>query len=300
MQEDALYAISLRTLYEVAKSDGIKAFDSIVFNGWVHYVDGATGKSQSAYIVSIHATKDQITELNIAQVNPTECFRSLKGLAAKRILAYTPVAPILTLNTDDDRLIEGKQIIDGLSSGDNLAAMDWTDFEHLVRELFEKEFSQLGVQVRITRASRDRGVDAIAFDPDPIRGGKIIIQAKKYTNAVDVSAVRDLFGTVQSEGANKGLLVTTSHFGPGAYDFAKDKNITLLDGPNLLHLLAKHGYAFRIDLDEARLLMALHALSNSVMHGPACVKPQQRRTSPPISHSHLAVMVALQNWAMPN
>ncbi|MEH2489481.1 restriction endonuclease [Bradyrhizobium sp. AZCC 2230] len=90
-------------------------------------------------------------------------------------------------------------------------------------------------------ASRDGGVDAVAFDPDPIRGGKIVIQAKRYTNTVDVSAVRDLYGTVMAEGATKGIIVTTSGFGPDAHRFAKGKPLTLLDGNNLLYLLAKHG-----------------------------------------------------------
>ena len=82
--------------------------------------------------------------------------------------------------------------------------MDWEDFEHLIRELFEKEFSVNGGEVKVTQASRDGGVDAVAFDPDPIRGGKIVIQAKRYTNTVGVSAVRDLYGTVLNEGATKG------------------------------------------------------------------------------------------------
>jgi restriction system protein len=60
--------------------------------------------------------------------------------------------------------------------------------------------------VKITRASRDHGVDAVAFDPNPIRGGKIVIQAKRYTNTVSVSSVRDLYGTIMNEGANKGIL----------------------------------------------------------------------------------------------
>ena len=38
--------------------------------------------------------------------------------------------------------------------------------------------------MKITQASKDGGVDAVAFDPDPIRGGKIVIQAKRYTNVV--------------------------------------------------------------------------------------------------------------------
>jgi restriction system protein len=257
LHEDALYSIVLRTLYEVVASDEINAIDSVAFNGWVDFIDGATGQPRQACILSVHAIKAQITALNIAQVNPAECFRALKGLAAKRVSAYTIVAPILTLHKEDDRLIAGRSVIDDLSADDNLAAMDWDAFEHLVRELFEKEFSRPGAEVRITLASRDRGVDAIVFDPDPLHGGKFVIQAKKYTNLVDVASVRDLFGTVQAESANRGYLVTTSHFGPDAHEFAKDKNITLIDGPHLLHLFEKHGYKFRIDVDEARKLMGL-------------------------------------------
>ena len=94
----------------------------------------------------------------------------------------------------------------------------------------------------------------MAFDPDPIRGGKIVIQSKRYTNVVGVSAVRDLYGTVMNEGATKGILVTTSHYGNDAYEFAKGKPITLLDGNNLLSLLEKHGYNARIDIIEAKQL----------------------------------------------
>ncbi len=133
--------------------------------------------------------------------------------------------------------------------------MDWEDFENLIREVFEKEFSKNGGEVKITRASRDGGVDAVAFDPDPIRGGKIVIQAKRYTSTVSVSAVRDLYGTLLNEGANKGILVTTADYGPDSYEFAKDKPLTLLNGNELLYLLAEHGHRAKIDLSEARKLL---------------------------------------------
>ena len=106
--------------------------------------------------------------------------------------------------------------------------------------------------MKLTQSSRDGGVDAVAFDPDPIRGGKIIIQAKRYTNLVGVSAVRDLYGTMLNEGAMKGLLVTTSYFGTDAYEFAKDKPLTLINGEELLYLLQKHGYKAKINLTEAK------------------------------------------------
>ena len=55
-----------------------------------------------------------------------------------------------------------------------------------------------------------------------------------------------------NEGANRGILVTTSSYGPDSYEFAKDKPISLVDGPNLLAMLTKHGRRYRIDLAEAR------------------------------------------------
>jgi restriction system protein len=49
-------------------------------------------------------------------------------------------------------------------------------------------------------------------------------------------------------------LVTKSSFGPDSYEFAKDKPLSLVDGPNLLVMLQRHGRNCRIDLAEARRL----------------------------------------------
>jgi len=259
-----LYQIALRSLYELFQGDAARAIDSIVFNGWVNSIDKATGKEVNGCILSIHATKAELMDMNLANVDPKACFKKLKGVSAAKLIALQPVRPILQLNRDDERFVQAHDVADGLDSSSNLAAMDWEDFEHLIRELFEKEFSTDGSEVKITQASRDGGVDAIVFDPDPIRGGKIVIQAKRYTNTVSVSAVRDLFGTVHNEGANKGILVTTADYGPDAYEFAKGKPLTLISGSELLYLLAKHGHRARIDLKEARILAAEHEKSSRI------------------------------------
>ena len=176
--------------------------------------------------------------------------RSLKliGLAA--------VAPLQRPRIVDSRFIESHEVAGNIEASTNLAAMDWQDFEHLVRQLFAHLYATPGSEVHVTQASRDGGVDAIVFDPDPIKGGKIVVQAKRYTNTVGVNAVRDLFGTVHNEGATKGILVTTSNYGPDARKFAADKPLTLLDGGNLLSLLEGMGVKARIDLREAKLLQA--------------------------------------------
>ena len=84
--------------------------------------------------------------------------------------------------------------------------------------------------------------------------GKAARRLGASAETVGVSAVRDLYGTLLNEGATKGILVTTSDYGADAHEFAKGKPITLLTGANLLHLLARHGYRARIDLQEARRL----------------------------------------------
>jgi restriction system protein len=59
-----------------------------------------------------------------------------------------------------------------------------------------------------------------------------------------------------NEGATKGILVKTADYGPDAYEFAKNKPLTLLNGNNLLFLLEKHGQKARIDLSEAERLQS--------------------------------------------
>lgn len=239
------FLIPLRLMWEVAHVDSRKFLSLIACNVSVVFNDPATGRIRKDTIMSVVSAPDALRQINLSMVSPEACFRSLKGIVAPNVLDYVPVAPLIHFDLDDERFIENRSVLEHLGE-QNLATMDWQDFEHLVREAMEKEF---GGTVKVTQASRDRGVDAIAFDADPVKGGKYIIQAKRYTNTVDVSAVRDLFGAVMAEGANRGILVTTSHFGPDAYEFARDKPLSLLTGENLLHLLKKHGYACRIDFD---------------------------------------------------
>ena len=250
--EESTYRIALRTLFELFSTDQANALESVVFNGFVESIDKATGRKISPCILSVQVSKDEFQTIDLEHVDPKACFRKLKGVSAARLHTLTPIAPVAQINREDKRFVESYGVAADLDDSVNLAAMDWEDFEHLIRELFEKEFSGAGGEVKVTQASRDGGVDAVAFDPDPIRGGKIVIQAKRYTNVVGVAAVRDLFGTVMNEGANKGILVTTSYYGSDAYEFAKGKPLTLLDGGNLLSLLGKHGHKAKIDLQEAK------------------------------------------------
>lgn len=238
-----------------------KDLESIAFNGRVKSVDKSTGKSICPYILSVFVSRDSFNSLVLDALDPKAWFRGAKGISASSLADIVPITPSVRMNKKDSRFVDGYSVIDEMDDSVNLAAMDWQDFENLIRELFEQEFQGPGGEVKITQASRDGGVDAIAFDPDPIRGGKIVIQAKRYTKVVDVAAVRDLYGTVINEGATKGILVTTANYGSDSYKFAQGKPLTLLNGANLLSLLEKHGHKARINIQEARETLGLSGKS---------------------------------------
>lgn len=250
--DEVCYQICLRTIHELFEADTPGHLKAIAFNGVVRSVDRSKGKDIESVIMSIHVNREEFLAINLDRIEPRLCFKSLKGIAASSLSGLAPVAPIIRMNKNDRRIIEGRNVAIDDHGATNLAAMDWEEFEHFVRELFEREFASRGGEVKVTQSSSDGGVDAIAYDPDPITGGKIVIQAKRYTTTVGVSAVRDLYGTTLSEGASRGILVTTSDYGPDAYKFCSDKPITLLSGSNLLHLLEKHGLKAKIDLKAAR------------------------------------------------
>ncbi len=254
LYDGAVYQIALRTIHELFEADLVQALKAVAFNGVVETVDPATGKDIRPCIVSVQASRAEFSDISLATADPKACFRKLKGVGSAQLHALSPIPPVIRFQTDDVRFVDGRNVIDGVNEGSNLAAMAWEDFEHLIRDMFEREFASGGAEVRITQASRDGGVDAVIFDRDPIRGGKFLVQAKRYTNTVGVSAVRDLYGAMTNERASRGILVTTSDYGHDSYEFAKDKPITLLSGSNLLSMLHKHGVQARIDLAEAKLM----------------------------------------------
>lgn len=170
-----------------------------------------------------------------------ECLTDgLRGQLAARPDQRTAVRPVRLPGEAG-----GGVVSHGTEGEPDLYEMDPIAFENLIAELFRA----MGMQAVTTQRSGDGGVDVDALDPDPIRGGKIVVQVKRYRNTVPPTAVRDLYGTVQSEGANKGVLVTTSRFGPGAHTFANGKPLNLIAGPELVDLLGRYGLRGRLGGD---------------------------------------------------
>jgi restriction system protein len=240
-QAKALYAsvvaqIAIRTLHELFRSDKGGHIKTIVFNGIVDTTDPGSGRPIRPCLVTVRATREAFSELDLTRIEPLACLKHLSAGVSKSPSELLPVRPVLEFNMVDPRFVAESDALSQLDQRPNLMDLSFLEFEALIQNLFTK----MGLEARQTRPSRDGGVDCVAWDPRPIFGGKVVIQAKRYKNTVGVSAVRDLFGTLQNEGASKGILVTTSGYGQASFDFARNKPIELIDGSNLLYLLAEH------------------------------------------------------------
>jgi len=240
--------VTLRSLKELFKADRRGYLETIVFNGYVSTIDKGTGRPIRTCLVTVRTSQDPFTQLNLSQVDPQACLKVLNASVSKSPTELAPVRPVLEFSMVDPRFIEETDVLSGLDQRPNLMELTPSEFESLITNLFEK----MGLETRLTQASRDGGVDCVAYDPRPIFGGKVVIQAKRYKHTVGVSAVRDLFGTVQNEGASKGILVTTSGYGQASFDFAKGKPLELLSGSHLLYLLKEHaGIEAKIEMPES-------------------------------------------------
>ena len=115
----------------------------------------------------------------------------------------------------------------------SLNSLSGIEFENLCQALLQK----LGFEVETTKQSGDGGIDLIAYNHQVFLSGKYIVQCKRYVGGVGEPIIRDLYGVVTSERANKGILMTTGYFSMSAIKFASDKNIELIDGERLNELL---------------------------------------------------------------
>jgi len=135
-----------------------------------------------------------------------------------------------------------------LSYGDIVIdKMSGTEFEHLILQLVRK----MGFDAHSTKSSGDGGVDIVAFNEKPFLEGLYIIQCKRWNSSIGEPILRDLYGVVMSERANKGILVTTSYFTQSAISFADGKPIELIDGRKLDDLLKTYNLLSDSLLDKS-------------------------------------------------
>ena len=127
---------------------------------------------------------------------------------------------------------------------DSMKGISPTSFERLVNRLL----SQMGYGEvkRETGRSGDRGIDGI-LNQDTLGLEKIYVQAKRYDTAtVGEPEIRNFSGSLDGQGATKGVFITTATFAQRAWQTAENismgnKSIILIDGRQLAQLMIRHG-----------------------------------------------------------
>lgn len=242
LYRDLLAQCVLLVVRDLYAADEFGVLGSVVVNGFVDDHDPVTGQEARIVLAAVSAERSAFAGLRLEQVSAVDCLvEGLRGQLAARPDQLAAVRPGRRPGEVGGVVSHGGHA-DGGEDEPDLFEMDPIAFENLVAELFRA----MGMEAVTTQRSGDGGVDVEALDPAPIRGGRIVVQVKRYRNTVPPTAVRDLYGTVQDKGANKGVLVTTASFGPGSYTFANGKPLELVPGVELVRLLHQYGLRGRL------------------------------------------------------
>lgn len=137
----------------------------------------------------------------------------------------------------------------------------WRFFERIVVDLLIKMGYGGSRQDagKVVGKSGDNGIDGV-INEDKLGLDVVYIQAKKHSEPVTISQVRDFAGALLAKKARKGVFITTSSFPKSAEDFVAqiEPKVILIDGQRLAALMieynvgvvAKNTYEIKkIDLD---------------------------------------------------
>lgn len=118
---------------------------------------------------------------------------------------------------------------------DALAGLTWREFETLVGAYFRHQ----GYEVTLTGGGGpDGGVDVLLRQG----GDTYLVQCKHWrASRVGVKPVRELYGVMAAERAAGGFVVTSGDFTQEARQFAKGRELQLIDGRTLRHELENAG-----------------------------------------------------------
>jgi stress response protein SCP2 len=193
----------------------------LVINGWEAAINPATGHPDRACRATMITDTRSLAHTDLSAVDPPTCLRSFAGTLDESGHA-TPIAT-RTATTPTERTLD-------------LATIDPYEFERLITELAQA----MGYTAYQTPRSHDHGVDVYVESRDTLAGGRIVISAKRYSHTVGPDHVRALNTVISDQGAIKGILVTTSSFGPESHRIARDKPLDLIDGEQLREWLREY------------------------------------------------------------
>lgn len=124
-----------------------------------------------------------------------------------------------------------RQLYDEQSGIESIRALSWREFEMLIGEAYRRQGYEV---IENGGGGADGGIDLVLHG----RGGKTLVQCKQWkVFKVGVGPVRELFGVLMSEKADRAIFVTSGVYTQEAKNFANGKPLELIDGARLSQLI---------------------------------------------------------------
>lgn len=129
-----------------------------------------------------------------------------------------------------------KALVSSVAQAQDAAALDgisWREFELLVGEAYRLQGFRI---IELGGNGPDGGVDLVLLKGSE----KFLVQCKQWkAQTVGVAIVRELYGVMAARGATGGFVVTSGRYSNDAQAFARGRNITLVDGPQLFAMVQR-------------------------------------------------------------
>lgn len=155
--------------------------------------------------------------------------RAIKDEETREIVRQTEIK-----RQEDIRLqkIQSENNLLSRASMAEIDKMNGETFERFVGLLYQK----MGYDTHQTKASGDYGVDIVAGKGYE----KLIIQTKRYTNKVGISAVQEISAARNYYSVSRAAIVTNNTFTEPAQNLAKANGIALVDRLTLAKLIIQY------------------------------------------------------------
>lgn len=228
---DVIFSIAINSIGNIFKHDINSNIDTVVFNGYIKDVDLSTGKDISPYIISAMVDKTVFNDIDISRIDKLKCLKkTMQGrIDINSNSCLKEIIPIAKCDYLNKSVINNESI--------NLLEVDPFVLENLVATLFRN----MGYEVIETNKSHDGGIDCELYSNDPIMGGKVIGQVKRYKNNIDIPKLREFESVLRNSDAMKGIFISTSDFSSQCEKFASENNILLINGSKLVDYFNKYG-----------------------------------------------------------
>ena len=226
-----VFSIVLNSIHNVFNQDIHNNIDIVVFNGYIKDIDLSTGQDINPYIISVMVDKNIFNNIDMSRIDKLKCLKeTMQGrVDINSNLCFKEITPIAKCDYLNKSTIINESI--------NLLEVNPFILEELVATLFRN----MGYRVIETKKTNDGGIDCELYNDDPIMGGKVIGQVKRYKNNIDIPKLREFESVLRNSDAMKGIFISTSNFSAQCEQFASDNNISLINGNLLVEYFNKYG-----------------------------------------------------------